>query len=296
MFMSKKPFSKIIAGVMKWGQWGAKLNRKQMANLIAECVELGVTTFDHADIYGAHTTEAEWGNAFLESTLQRDQVQIITKCGIMMPSEQMPHIQYKHYDTSQGHIIHSVENSLRNLKTDYIDMLLIHRPSPLMDPNEIMKAVDQLKKSGKILNFGISNFTSDQMLLINSTCDIKANQIEISLFELSSFLDGTLDNCMLYDIIPMAWSPLGGGTLFSPTSSVELLAKRERLRRVASKYNWTLDEMVYLFLLHHPSHIRPVVGSSKIERIQVAVDCSHRIISDAQWFEIWTAATGTDVP
>lgn len=294
--MPKTKFSKIIAGVMKWGQWGAQLDQSQMSTLIDQCYDVGVTTFDHADIYGAHTTEKEFGDAFEKSSLSRDRIQLISKCGIMMPSPQMPHIKQKHYDTSPGHIIRSVENSLRNLKTDYLDMLLIHRPTPLMDPNEVMKAFDALKTSGKVRNFGVSNFTPSQLLLINSACDIKANQIEISLFELSSFLDGTLDNCMLYDIMPMAWSPMGGGQLFSSTSSVELLAKRERLQRVAQKYNWSLDEMVYLFLLHHPAHIRPVVGSSKIERIKVAIDATHTIISDSQWFEIWTAATGEDVP
>lgn len=294
--MPKTKFSKIIAGVMKWGQWGAQLSQSDMTTLIEQCCDIGVNTFDHADIYGAHTTEKEWGEAFDKSSLAREQVQIITKCGIMMPSPQMPHIKQKHYDTSPGHIIRSVENSLRNLKTDYLDMLLIHRPTPLMDPNEIMKAMDALKSAGKVHNFGISNFTPSQMLLINSACDIKVNQIEISLFELSAFLNGSLDNCMLYDIIPMAWSPMGGGKLFATTSSVELLAKRERLQRVALKYDWSLDEMVYLFLLHHPAHIRPVVGSSKIERIKTAVDATHTIISDAQWFEIWTAATGEEVP
>lgn len=294
--MPKTNFSKIIAGVMKWGQWGAKLQQPEMTKLIEECYDIGVSTFDHADIYGAHTTEAEWGNAFQKSSISREKIQIITKCGIMMPSEQKPHIKSHHYDTSQGHIVRSVENSLKNLKTDYLDMLLIHRPSPLMDPNDVMKAMNLLKKSGKVKNFGVSNFTPSQMLLINSAYDVEANQVEISLFELSAFLDGTLDNCMLYDLMPMAWSPLSGGKLFLPTSSVELLAKRERLMRVAKKYEWTLDEMVYLFLLHHPAHIRPVVGTSKIERIKIAVDCTHRIISDAQWFEIWTAATGEGVP
>ena len=293
--MPKSNFSKIIAGVMKWGQWGAQLNQQDMSKLIDECYEIGVTTFDHADIYGDHTTEGEWGAAFSHSHTSRDKIQIITKCGIMMPSPQMPKIKQKHYDTSQSHIIRSVENSLRNLRTDYIDMLLIHRPSPLMNPNEIMKAMDSLKSSGKVKSFGVSNFTPSQLLLLNSTWDVNANQIEISLFELSAFHDGTLDNCMLYDVMPMAWSPLGGGNLFSSTSSIQLLAKRERLNQVAKKYDWTLDEMVYLFLLHHPAHIRPVVGSSKIERIKVAVDCTHRIISDAQWFEIWNAATGKDV-
>jgi predicted oxidoreductase len=294
--MPKSNFSKIIAGVMKWGQWGAQLETPQMSRLIDECSDIGVTTFDHADIYGGHTTEKEWGLAFQSSNVSRNKIQIITKCGIMMPSDQMPHIRNPHYDTSVGHIIRSVEKSLQNLKTEYLDMLLIHRPSPLMDPNEIMKAIDVLKSSGKVRSFGVSNFTPSQMLLINSAVDIEANQIEISLFELSAFLNGALDNCMLYDVMPMAWSPLGGGKLFSPTPSIELLAKRGRLQKVAETYGWSLDEMVYLFLLHHPAHIRPVVGSSKIERIKIAVDCNRTIISDAQWFEIWTAAMGTEVP
>tara|TARA_R110000737_G_C14605427_1_gene489955 strand:- start:712 stop:1557 length:846 start_codon:yes stop_codon:yes gene_type:complete len=280
---------------MKWGVWGAQLNTTAMASLIEDCLALGVTTFDHADIYGGHTTEAEWGNAFQKSGLARENVQIITKCGIMMQSDQRPSIKAKHYDTSKGHIINSVDTSLNNLKTDYIDLLLIHRPSPIMNPNEIMKAIDILKTSGKIRHFGVSNFSTDQVKLINSSVDVECNQIEVSPFELSSFQDGTLDHCMLEGIIPMAWSPMGGGKLFAPTANPVLLNQRERLSNVAKKYDWELDQMVYLFLLHHPADIRPIVGSSKIERIKTAVDSSHTIISDAQWFEILSAATGSDV-
>ncbi|MFT4537010.1 MAG: putative oxidoreductase [Saprospiraceae bacterium] len=293
--MSKSNYSRIIAGVMKWGVWGAQLNTTAMASLIEDCLALGVTTFDHADIYGGHTTEAEWGNAFQKSGLARENVQIITKCGIMMQSDQRPSIKAKHYDTSKGHIINSVDTSLNNLKTDYIDLLLIHRPSPIMNPNEIMKAIDILKTSGKIRHFGVSNFSTDQVKLINSSVDVECNQIEVSPFELSSFQDGTLDHCMLEGIIPMAWSPMGGGKLFAPTANPVLLNQRERLSNVAKKYDWELDQMVYLFLLHHPADIRPIVGSSKIERIKTAVDSSHTIISDAQWFEILSAATGSDV-
>jgi predicted oxidoreductase len=294
--MSKTNYSKIIAGVMKWGVWGAQLNISEMAKLIENCIDLGVTTFDHADIYGGHTTEEEWGNAFQKSGISRENVQIITKCGIMMPSVQRPKIKTHHYDTSKGHIINSVDISLKNLKTEYIDMLLIHRPSPIMNPNEIMKAIDILKTSGKIRQFGVSNFSTDQVKLINSSVDVDCNQIEVSPFELSSFLDGTLDHCMLEGIIPMAWSPMGGGKLFAPTSNPILLNQKERLSNVAKKYDWELDKMIYLFLLHHPADIKPIVGSSKIERVKTAVDSVHTIISDAQWFEIWTAATGVDVP
>jgi predicted oxidoreductase len=159
-----------------------------------------------------------------------------------------------------------------------------------------VKAVDELKSSGKVKQFGVSNFTPSQVELINSCVKVDCNQIEISPFELSSFTDGTLDQCMLEGIIPMAWSPMGGGKLFAHSSDPKSLNLRERLSVVAKKYDWSLDEMIYLFLLHHPSDIRPVVGSSKIDRIKIAVDSMHTIISDAQWFEIWTAATGVDVP
>ncbi len=289
-------YSRIIAGVMKWGAWGAQLNTSSMAKLIEGCLEIGVSTFDHADIYGGHTTEAAWGQAFQQSGIQREKIQLVTKCGIMMQSDQRPDIKAKHYDTSKGHIINSVHTSLRNLKTDYIDMLLIHRPSPIMNPNEIVKAVDELKSSGKVKQFGVSNFTPSQVELINSCVEVDCNQIEISPFELSSFTDGTLDQCMIEGIIPMAWSPMGGGKLFAHSSDPQSLNLRERLSMVAKKYDWSLDEMIYLFLLHHPSDIRPVVGSSKMDRIKIAVDSMHTIISDAQWFEIWTAATGVDVP
>lgn len=293
--MTVSNYSKIIAGVMKWGTWGAQLNTVEMAKLIQSCVDIGVTTFDHADIYGGHTTEAEWGQAFEKSNIKREHIQIITKCGIMMPSDQRPNLKAKHYNTSADHIIYSVETSLKNLKTEYIDMLLIHRPSPIMNPNEIIKAIDKLKLNGKIRQFGVSNFTTSQVELLNSIINVDCNQIEISPFELSSLTNGVLDQCMLKEIIPMAWSPMGSGKLFANSSDPKLLNQRERLSNVAKKYDWQMDEMIYLFLLHHPAEIYPVVGSSKIKRIKTAVDCMNISISDAQWFEIWSAATGVEV-
>ena len=127
------PLSRVVAGVMNWGSWGAKLSTAAMADLISACVERGVTSFDHADIYGDYTTEGQWGAAFMHSGVRREDIQLVTKCGIMMPASARPDISGKHYNTSNAHIVASVENSLRELRTDYIDLLLIHRPSPLMD-------------------------------------------------------------------------------------------------------------------------------------------------------------------
>lgn len=293
--MPKKAYSRIIAGAMKWGIWGASLNTSELSNLISKCYEIGVTTFDHADIYGGHTTEKEWGNAYAKTNIGRDSIQIISKCGIMMPSSERPNLKTKHYDVSKQHIISSVDQSLKNLKTDYLDLLLIHRPSPLMNPDIIKEAIEKLKSEGKIIDFGVSNFTTSQMELVSSKIPLTANQIELSMSEMSALDDGTLDYCITNNVSPMVWSPLGGGALFSPSSNPLLLNQRERLNNVAQKYGWTVDEMVYLFILHHPANIKIVTGSSKIERIKIAVDCLNKTITDSQWFEIWTAAKGYDV-
>ena len=156
----KTKLSKIIAGTMNWGQWDKKLSTQQMIHLINICIENKITTFDHADIYGGYTTEAEFGKAFGESNISRDKLQIISKCGIK--HTQGRDYPIKHYDYSAAYIIWSVENSLKNLQTDYLDVLLLHRPSPLMQADEIAEAVEKLKSDGKIIDFGVSNFTAWQ--------------------------------------------------------------------------------------------------------------------------------------
>lgn len=287
--------SRTIAGVMNWGVWGAALDTQSMGTLIKECVDAGVTTFDHADIYGGHSTEEEWGRAFEGTGIDRKQIQIITKFGIMMPSDNRPEIKEKHYDYSSEHIVNSVENSLKLLKTDYLDVVLLHRPSPLMKPMVIAEALSSLIQSGKVLHVGVSNFTPSQVDLINSKIPIKANQIEISPTALSCFTDGVLDQCILKNIRPMAWSPMAGGKLFGKLSHPNDLNRRYRLQEVANKYNWELDYMIYLWLHHHPANIHPVTGSSKINRIKTSVKAESESISDAQWFEIYTACLGHEV-
>ena len=283
---------RIISGVMNWGVWGSDLNVKEMSALIEGCLESGVQSFDHADIYGGHTTEATFGKALKEVRHDRTKIEIITKCGIMMPSEERPQIKAKHYNTSYEHICASVDQSLSNLGCEYIDLLLIHRPSPLMDIHDVAKAFDHLQSVGKVGRFGVSNFTTSQVNLLQSVYPLHANQVEVSLLETTPFIDGTLDQCILEEIECMAWSPLGGGHLFGDEADPSDL---KRLYAVADKYDWTLDQMAYIFLLHHPAGIAPVVGSSKLHRIKTAVDCLSIEISDEQWFEIYTAALGHEV-
>ena len=187
--------SKIIAGTMNWGIWDKKLDTQEMLQLMHVCIENEITTFDHADIYGGYTTEAEFGKAFGESKIDRNTIQLISKCGIAAPVRKSSgqalannrNTKVKHYDYSKKHIVWSVENSLKNLQTDYLDVLLLHRPSPLMKADEIAEAVEKLKLEGKILDFGLSNFTSFQTELILQKTTVSYNQIQSFFEELIPF-------------------------------------------------------------------------------------------------------------
>ena len=283
-----------IAGAMKWGVWGASLSTQEMQQLIEGCLKEGVDTFDHADIYGGYTTEKEWGDAWKPMGIEREKIEIITKCGICLKGNERPDYKINSYNGSKEHIINSAMKSIENLNCDYLDLLLFHRPSPLMDPIEIGKAFSYLKTEGLVKKFGVSNFTIPQMDLIKKVHSISVNQIEISMLHIDGMHDGTIDYCTTHKIEVQAWSPIG--TLFSPSADAEFVLQRARLKEVADGYGWTLDEMAYLFLLHHPADIRPVVGSSKIDRILTSVKCEQTSITDEQWFEIWTASKGHSVP
>ena len=195
-------YSKIIAGTMSWGSWGKQLNPQQIIHLINLCLENSITTFDHADIYGDYTTEADFGKAFKLSNINRNNIELISKCGIAYNSSNRP-TKIKHYNYSRDYIITSVENSLKNLSTDYLDLLLLHRPSPLMEPNEIMEAIAKLGQEGKIKSFGVSNFTPSQVELISTEVPVEVNQIEFSLTQNSALYDGTLDQMIIKKIIPI---------------------------------------------------------------------------------------------
>jgi predicted oxidoreductase len=173
-------YSRIIAGTMTWGKWGKKHSTKEMIELMNHCLENNITTFDHADIYGDYTTEEQFGKAFAESSIKRENIQIISKCGIQFDAEERSN-KVKHYDYNKDYIIWSVERSLKMLRTEYLDMLLLHRPSPLMNPSEIAAAISKLKKEGKIKQFGVSNFTPSQIKLIEKETKVDANQVEYSL-------------------------------------------------------------------------------------------------------------------
>ena len=290
--------SRIVFGVMKWGSWGHQLDAQQMLTLIEQSIEAGVTTFDHADIYGSYTTEAAFGEALQLNPSLRQKMQIVTKCGIKLAVPQRQHHRIKSYDTSPEHIRWSVDTALRNLRTDYIDLLLIHRPSPLMDPDRIAEEFEQLRKAGKVRYFGVSNFTPSQFAMLNSRTPLVTNQVEASLLHLAPFTDGTFDQCLERQIMPMAWSPLGGGTIFQQVPGEREQRILEAAKRIIERRGQDIgiDQLMLAWLLQHPAHILPVIGTARVERLRAATDAVHIMMSREEWFELWQASAGSEVP
>jgi len=281
--------SRIISGTMNWGTWGVNHSNENMCKLISESFDSGINSFDHADIYGGYTTEESFGDAFAETGIKREDVFFISKCGIMYPSEKLP-VKIKHYDYSEDHINKSVDNSLRNLKTDYLDCLLLHRPSPLMDISVIADNVKRLVKSGKIKSFGVSNFTASQMHMFKGKLDILYNQINLSLTHLDHMFDGTLEYMQANDILPMAYSPLGS---YFKEENGKIKKVVDKLK---NKYSCTDYQILISWLLKHPSKVYPVIGTTKSDRIKSTLESLKIEIDLIDWFELLEASVGKRVP
>lgn len=289
-------FSRIVLGVMKWGDWGKKLDTSGMLSLIEYGLELGITTFDHADIYGSYTTESAFGEALKGKSALRQEMQLVTKCGIKMVTPNRPHHKIKSYDTSIEHITWSVEQSLKNLHTDYIDLLLLHRPDPLLHPDDVADIFTSLKTQGKVLHFGVSNFAPSQFEMLYSRIPLVTNQIEASVICTEPFLDGTLDQCILHRIKPMAWSPLGGSDMFTKGTNPQVQRIQAMAQQLANqRENATIDQILLAWLLMHPSGILPVIGTTQPERIKAACDALNVHLTREEWFELWSASQGAEV-
>jgi len=291
--MSKTTLSPIISGTMNWGVWDKNLTTKEMENMIQICIENKITTFDHADIYGSYTTEADFGKAFHASKISREKLQLITKCGIQMIAEKRPENKIKHYEYSKEYIIWSAEESLKKLKTDFIDVFLLHRPSPLMQADEIAEAVEKLKSEGKIIDFGLSNFTSSQTELIRSKTEVSFNQVQFSATHYEAMTDGSLDYMQTYGIRPLSWNPLG--TVFREDTK-----KTRRLKKLLSelvqKYSFGSDTLLLAWILKHPAGVIPIAGTVNIARIQSLMKAAELEMDKEDWFAIWTESMGDDVP
>jgi len=261
---------------------------------IQACLEQGITTIDQADIYGGYTAEAIFGAALKANPALRAKIEIVTKCDIVAPAGRHAAARVKYYDTTADHINASVEASLSDMGTDYIDLLLVHRPDPLMDPDETGPALDALVQSGKVRAVGVSNFRPWDFSLLQSSMETElvTNQIEISLMAPQPFTNGDLAFLQERVIAPMAWSPLGGGSLFDGARP-ELMAA---LTRIAGEQNVDAGAVAVAWLLRHPANILPVLGTNSLPRIARIADAARVDIDRQTWFELYTLAIGQEVP
>lgn len=260
---------------------------------IDACLAQGITTLDQADIYGGYTAEAALGPVFAADPGLRDRVEIVGKCGIVAPMGRYADRGAKHYDTSAAHVTAAVEQSLRDMATDRLDLLLIHRPDPFMDPEDTGKALDSLVKSGKVRAVGTSNFRPWDWELLQSAMATRlcVNQIEISLSRLSPFTDGDLAFHQRQGHRVMAWSPLGGGGLMGDAGPVGAA-----LDAIAADRGVDRAAVAVAFLLAHPAGIVPVMGTNTLSRIGRLGEAAHVALTRQEWFTLYTAALGAEVP
>ncbi|SFT61835.1 Predicted oxidoreductase [Kosakonia arachidis] len=285
-------FSRFVMGYWRLMEWN--ISPHQLVSFIEAHLDLGISTVDHADIYGGYQCEAAFGDALKLAPHLRERMEIVTKCGIATTAKAENLLG--HYITDRDHIIKSAEQSLSNLAIDYLDLLLIHRPDPLMDADEVAEAFLHLHQSGKVCNFGVSNFTPAQFSLLQSRLPftLATNQVEISPVHQPLLLDGTLDQLQQLRIRPMAWSCLGGGRLFNDPAFQPL---RDELTNVARELNAeTIEQVVYAWVMRLPSSPLPIIGSGKIERVKSALGALELQMTRQQWFRIRKAALGYDVP
>ncbi len=288
--------SRLIWGHWRLAEWG--LTAENLLSNLKQAADLGFTTLDHADIYGGYSCEGMLGEALKLDKSFRSRIQIVTKCGIKLVHQNRPQHKVKSYDTSFEHIVNSVDNSLTAMKTDYIDLLLIHRPDPLLNPEEVAKAFSMLLDSGKVLYFGVSNFSPPQFDLLDSYLGglLVTNQIECSVLHPAPLWDGTLDHCLARKCAPMFWSPFGGGSLFKPKTKQESAVK-DTLERLAKDKGATCAEQIALaFLLQHPASGHPVLGTGKFSRLKDAAESLCIKLSRDEWFQVYESGLGKEVP
>jgi predicted oxidoreductase len=286
-------FSRIVYGMWRLGD-DADTSPGHVQAKVEACLEQGITTMDQADIYGDYGAEAILGAAFRESTGLRDKVELITKFDIAAPVGRNAGKRLKHYDTSAAYMREAVETSLRDMATDHVDLLLVHRPDPLMDHEETGRALDEMVASGKARAVGVSNFRPWDWQLLQSAMStpLVTNQIEMSVMHLDPFTNGDLAFHQQHGHPVMAWSPLAGGRLFG----AEGAAVREVLTRIGREQDADASAVAVAFLLRHPAKILPVMGTNSLERIRGLSAAMRVTLSREDWFEIYTASLGHEVP
>ena len=283
---SSTSLSRIVYGMWRLVE-DTNVSPKHILEKINICLEQGITSFDQAAVYGLYTSEALFGEALKENRSLRNQIEIITKCGIVNPSSRYSNASVSHYDTSREHIFNSVDASLKNMSTDYLDMLLIHRQDPFMDHFETGKALDDLVLSGKVKEVGVSNFRPWDFNLLQSAMKSKlvTNQIELSLAATDGFTNGDLAFHQERATTIMAWSPLGGGRLMKGKGPLGKV-----LSKIAANQNVDIASVAVAWLLAHPAKICPVMGTNNLDRIAKISEAMNVRMGRETWFELYTAS------
>ena len=273
--------SPIVAGMWRLREW--RLDAPALARWIEQALELGITSFDHADLYGDYGAEAAFGAALAASPGLRGRMQLVTKCGIKLVSPVRPSHAIKSYDSSRAHVLASVENSLRALATDRIDLLLIHRPDWLAEPDELARSFEELHRAGKVLHFGVSNHTPSQFALLHRRFALATNQIEFSPLRLAALSDGTLEQALDLGLPPMAWSPLAGGRL-ARGDDEQAQRVRAVLEELGRARGVSAATMAYAWIRRHPSRPLPITGSGRIDALREAVASLDVELSREDWY------------
>jgi len=289
------PFlSPLVAGMMRLHDWNLSL--PDQIEFVEFCIEQGITSFDHADIYGGYQNEALFGEILKERPDLREKIELISKCGICLTTENRPENRIKHYNTTAEYIQKSVDRTLRNLNSEYVDLLLIHRPDPLMDSSEVADCLMSLIESGKVNYVGVSNFTPSQFDLLQSKLDVPlvTNQIEYSLMHIQPIYDGTFNQAQKMEYMPMIWSPFAGGRIFHEHSD---LAGRIRhtLHHLSEKYDASTDQIALSWILRNPANPIPILGTGNRDRIVSVVNSMKLQLERQDWFELLRAVRGHDV-
>lgn len=291
--MSSTPtLSNIIAGCWRMASW--QQTTQQRLAWIETCLDLGISSFDHADLYGGYEVQALFGQALALKPSLRQNMQLISKAGISSLNAKFPERQVKHYDSSATHLIASAEHSLRDLGTDHLDVLLVHRPDPLSDWDEIAGAFEKLRASGKVRAFGVSNFSTAQFAALNNRIPLITNQIELSALQTQALHDGTLLQAQEHKVRPMIWSPLAGGKLFNPEDA-QAARVHAAMQTLAQERHVSIATIAYAWVLRHLSRPLIITGTQRPEGLREAVKAQEITLSREQWTRIWQASLGHPV-
>jgi predicted oxidoreductase len=282
--------SPAIYGFYRWDHI-ANDGIERMERIVNLCLELGINTFDHADIYGSYNCEEMFGQLIKQKAIKREDIVIFTKCGLRVPGANQPEVRIKHYDTSREHILRSVDNSLRNLKTDYIDIFLLDHLDPISDLEETALVLLQLREKGKVKNIGVANFSvfQHQLLAAYLQVPIVTNHIELNLLNTSALDNGQLDYIKQRYMRPLASSPLAAGKIATGLDE-QAVRVRRKLEEIASRYNADIESVAIAWLVKLGA--LPLIGTTDEQRIRNIADAFSINLDHQEWFELYVASRG----